>query len=327
MKPYVRCYYNLARYAIKLYRVKNVHFSLLVKELNHSLKPYGFRLSESQKQRIKSYLIQSCITNEWFSLLRGYGIAKNEWKASLYIGAITPIVDDLMDNDNYNGQNIKAIYKGEAKANTADEHVLYYGYQRLLTCVKNPDYFIEVTDKIADAQDKSRNQKQKDISLTELESYTRNKGGLATLFYRSILDNTPSALEQESIMILGESLQWVNDVFGLYEDYHQGIKTPAIAIADFSIYNRLFHQKLEQLKLAIAKLSYPMKNKNNALISMVLVLKRGEVCMLQLRKLQKDKNQLEIEKYERKDLLCDMEKVSNFYKSIQLSLKFNYFDA
>lgn len=324
MKPYVRCYYQLARYAVKLYRVKTVHFSRLKKELNNSLKTQGFKLSATHEQRIKSYLVQSCITNEWFSLLRGYGITNNELRASLYIGAITPMVDDLMDNDDYNGAKIKAIYKGEIKAVTPEEHVLYVGYQKVLHLVENTEYFEKVTDKIANAQDHSTKQKHKNNSVQDLEEYTRNKGGLATLFYRSILNNVPTQLEQEAILMLGESLQWVNDVFGLYNDNLQGIETPAIAIANFTKYGHLFHQKMELLAYKIQQLHYPTKNKKNALISMMLVLSRGEVCIRQLQKLQGEQNLFVIEKYSRKELLCDMEKAGNFYKSIQLTLKFNY---
>lgn len=325
MKPYVRCYYNLARYAVKLYRVKHVHFISLEKELDNYLAPHGLCLSETQKQRIKSYLIQSCITNEWFSLLRGYCISEKELEASLYIGAITPIVDDLMDNDDYSGERIKAIYTGKSKAITADEHLLYYGYQKLLKCVGNPNYFEKVTARIANAQDKSRNQKLEENTLNALIKYTRNKGGVATLFYRSILESVPSKLEQEAIIVLGECLQWTNDLFGLHDDFEQGIETPALAMADFFKYEDLFHQKMQLLRQKIEQLPYATKNKNKALISMVLVLSRGEVCMRQLQKLQGQQSSFEIKKYKRKELLCDMEKVPNFYKSIQLSLKFNYF--
>ncbi len=310
-------------YATQLYPLKKKVLTGLVKELNHQIENAGFGpLSSKTEKRIYGYLIQSTFTNEWFSLLRGKPLTLIEKNAALYIGALTPLVDDLMDEKHYSENVFFQMESGNLVPSTSEEFAVVYCYRRLLDIVKNQAFFKESTIQVARAQQESHKQNQA-LSFDELERITRLKGGWATLYYRSILEHPVSVEEKECILDLGEILQLVNDAFDVYKDFHKKTYTLPLLMKNPYLFKQLLEDKTQAFITQYQNLNYGSRGIKQSLLAILLVVSRGEVCLNQHIHVfrQKGTPSFQVDDYTRKELVCDMEMPQNFLKSILIAVK------
>ena len=123
-----KTYFNLG---IKIYLINKFRNRILINELNSHLKQSGHRLRSKHISRISFYTIQSCITNSWFSKLRGIAASNEEIQRGLYLGAFTPIYDDLMDSSGLtHSELISFIENGNTKSSVSFR-LLQYLYNKL----------------------------------------------------------------------------------------------------------------------------------------------------------------------------------------------------
>ena len=137
----------------------------LYRELESIIGPAGYSLNESHKKRIFFYTAQSVITNFWFSVLRGMRPSKQERQDALYLGAFTPIADDLMDST---GQTFEQLQKDDKK-HSADALLFDYLLNKLQPIITSSNHFSSYFDKAHQAQNESLKQlRQEELSIEEL---------------------------------------------------------------------------------------------------------------------------------------------------------------
>jgi len=315
MKNYFQILYQSLILIIKVYFFNRIRTNLLIRELNTHLQNFSLELSKIQAKRIHSYTIQSCLTNSWFSKLRGKRPNRFEIKNAVYLGAITPLLDDLVDAEKLESTEI-LNHINNFNESSAETLTLRYLYSTIIeNCNKE---FKQSFNQALISQDASLKQLQEaKLSDEELLEITKNKGASWTVLYRSILGNQITEDEKRAICTLGEILQLTNDAFDVYKDFKNGQQTLFTNVIDIlPVYNYFFAltlQLIDQFKLS----GYPRKNVEKATTQMMLIVARGFVCIEQLLECQKKtNNQFQIEKYSRDELVCDMEKLTNISKLI-----------
>ena len=83
----------------------------------------------------------------------------------------------------------------------------------------------EALIEVYQAQLESKKQTQDLISEKEIQSITFYKGGTSLLFYRTAFLPVPSVEEEKLIYNLGSLMQLANDIFDVYKDRENKIKT------------------------------------------------------------------------------------------------------
>ena len=322
MKKYIYILHIYISMAYKVYWLNMKHTNKLIKELNQVLKKTGGSLNKAQIKRIKFYTDLNCITNSWFCTLRGQKTIAEEEMYAIYLGAITPLLDDLTDSLKLTSVEIMEKLNSSDDT-TSDEMVLARYIYAQLTNNRNEDFYNAVEEALV-AQDTSLKQLEKDkLNDKELKNITYVKGCTSTLLYRIILCNQLKSGEKEAIYSLGYLLQLTNDMFDVYKDYHKKQQTLYTNSTDLIQLYHEYKTTLDKMILQFMYLDYDYKNIKKCLCEISTITSRGMVCSDQLLLCQKKTNGIfKIGQYTRKQLKCDMEKLSNIIKSINYSIHF-----
>jgi len=291
-------------------------------QANDILEPYGYKLEEKHLKPLKHYAIGLRITNLWFSTLRGYPCTDKEVLAGRYLGALTPLFDALFDDKELNEMEIRDAISSQ---NTNNEIIILLQAlrDRLLDNVKDPLVVEKYLQKIIDSQIDSLSQKNPDITYDEIRRISFNKGGVALQGCRSILDHSMDDKEKEAVHQLGSLVQLTNDVFDVWEDTRQGIKTMVDGISDLAGFRAEYQDLIVSFFQKCEHLNYKKANRSKFYIQMMLIISRGLVCLDHLDKSQEENDGVfNPQNMSRKQLICDMEKPSNFLKSLRYTLKY-----
>jgi len=273
------------------------------------------------RKRIRLYVAISFICAEWFSTLRGKKVSKKESEFITLIGAVTPIIDDLIDEQQLTSTEIIALLESPEKSNDTHFILAKYIYSKLQE-IQNPS-FQEVMKKALKIQDDSLIQLgSRQLSNQEIKSITYDKGGLATLLYRVVLDHPLENGEEKAQMVLGYVMQQINDAFDIYKDTESKFQTAFTTSNNLHENYDTFKKSIKSLVVSYAETNFNRKDIEKSLLKISVVLSQGEVCFRQLLNLQGDNEQFLIGQFKRKDLICDMEKTSNIWKTFLQSLKF-----
>ena len=145
------------------------------------------------------------------------------------------------------------------------------------------------------------------------------------LLFRDIFSDSMNEPEKMLFYKLGGLFQLENDIFDVYKDHVEGIKT-VVTITE-KINNLRIHyiSMLEELFQLVQQTGYSSKNKKSFKRIIYLVFCRGLVSLNQLEKNEQSTgNVFQIAGYQRSDLICDMEKPVNRFKWHHYYLKYNF---
>jgi hypothetical protein len=273
-------------------------------------------LSLEQIRRIKFYTLQSCLTNSWFSKMRGCEPTAAERENALCLGAITPIVDDLNDEL---GLTSSVILKRLKTDQTSEFVSVRYLYSTLLK--NSPKDFERAFVEALTMQDHSLSQLGKSkLSVAEIETITYNKGGSWTFLYRMVLCNNLVHGEKEAIYNLGYLMQLTNDVFDVYKDYSKQ-QTLITDTDDIKPVAKRYKAQVIEVMNQFRMLDHEQGNIEKALIEIGIIAARGLVCFDFLIGSQEvNNNKFLPDKMTRQQLVCDMERPINVLGALKYSL-------
>ena len=298
-------------YVILVQNKRNTH--ALFEELEAHLNPKGFTLSNEHRKRIAFYTAQSALTNYWFSTLRGKKPTASETKLGLYLGAYTPITDDLMDNTGSTYQQLRTI----APDSSAEACIFNYLWEKLQPSLNTNSLFALYFEKAHEAQNESLVQMESTpLGLDELREITFNKGAYATLLYRFLLQNEAKSGEIDAIYTLGAILQVMNDLFDIYKDYHHGAQTLVTNTADIHFIKKTLDELETKFRSQFFALDYPPRQKKKAWLAIMAIVTRGHIASKHYLDLQGNSAKIDIATYPRKPLIVDMEKLGNVWKNV-----------
>ena len=297
-------------------------------ELLEAQKNNDGSIDKEDFKKITNYygLAVPAILGEALCVLRGQKMSLQERWALTCQGAMTGLGDDFFDKQSTTDGIIKLLVEKpeEVIGNNAAERLFLKFYLKSLQYAHNPAMTLQYLLRVFKAQVESRKQGIPGLlSKNEIEQITIDKGATSVLFYRTVLLNPLNKAEEEALYQMGGLMQLGNDIFDVYKDCLKKIDTPVTTAKNVQAVRELFQSQMEKSFALFYSTGYTRKNINRflRLISMSLC-SRCFVCLDQLEKKEKETNHVFTPHlYERKDLVCDMQKTANKWKTISRFLQ------
>lgn len=291
----------------------------LIHDIEQSKREKDNTLTDRDYKKMTGYygFAVPALLGEGFCMLRGRSMSVKERYAITYMGALTGLFDDFFDEQKIPEEHImEMITKADERiANNSNERLFVKFCQVALKNAEDADLVKKIAVKVFDAQVLSRKQKLPSTELDEIKSITLKKGGLSLLFYRSIFTEPISESEERMLSLLGGIGQLENDIFDIYKDSQQGIRTLATLTNKIDDLRKVYVDMMEQTFEMVRRTPYTRANKNKFLHFISFIICRGLVCLDFLEEKEPQTNhQFVLNQYEKKDLICDMGKVSNTLK-------------
>jgi len=285
-------------------------------------------LDETDFRKMKDYygLAVPVMIGESFTLLRGKKMTSKERLALTCLGGLTGLFDDFFDRKDMQVSYIKSLLENPQKmtGNNSNEKLILKLYLKALGNITGTERLTGYSLEIYRAQVLSKRQLHTELNKEEIQDITFQKGGFSVLFYRCAFNEVISEPEKELFYKLGGIWQIENDLLDVYKDHQAGIKT--LATTERKIEN-IRTDYIEQVNLLVKLLlqtGYSASCKRKFLDHILLFISIGFVAMDVLEKNEKRTNYIfEPEKYNRKDLICDLEKPVNILKVIHYFAKYN----
>ncbi|QEC69625.1 hypothetical protein FRZ67_20820 [Panacibacter ginsenosidivorans] len=316
---------NVSRYikaSISVYKEisiqKKYNKNFLLPYLHDLEKKYDGQFSVEQKKKITDYyglFITSFLCSS-YKRLYGKKLTEAERKRATLFGILTPVGDDLFDIDKLDHKSIEQItFDPESfKAVTFSAQVAKEIQSFLLHNVPHKEAYIKASKAVLDIQAETVKQKNTAITKKEIEQITYTKGAVSVIIYHQCLDDAADKEMQEVLFLIGSLYQLGNDIFDLYKDVRDNIYTLINTCDNYIELKQKFIERIKLQNQKIMALPYAKKNKEIFCIIMNTINARSAVALDQFISFEKKKGEINWWQLERKDMIVDMEKPSNFLK-------------
>lgn len=282
-------------------------------------------LDEEDFNKIRNYygFGVPAIVGEGFCTLRQLPMSHQERVASTYQGALTGLYDDFFDKTNIGIEGIRNMMDQPKSydANTSLEKLFIHFLLQVHEKLPNKAFFNNTFNRVFDAQIESSKQAKDELSYEQIKEITFKKGGYSLLFYRSAFAHEMKEGEEKALYQTGAVMQLGNDIFDIYKDERDSIKTLISNCSDIDEPRSIFIDKLKESVRLIKATAYHPEGIQNYLRKYMLGISRCFVAMDQLERLQKkSERKFRPNLYSRKDMICDMEKPMNILRSTRYYL-------
>lgn len=243
-----------------------------------------------------------------------------------YLGGLTGLFDDFFDKKDLPENYIRELLEQPQKmvGKDSNEKLILRLYLKVLESSSHPDQLTRFSLDVYNAQVLSKKQLYSELSRKEIEDITFQKGGCSVLFYRCTFAEEMSDSEKELFYKLGGIWQIENDLLDIYKDCKAGIKTLVTTEDKINNLRQKYIRHINELVRLLLQTEYSISNKRQFLDSIGLFLSVGFVTLNVLEKNEKKTQHIFLpEKYDRKDLICDLEKPVNILKIIHYFAKYN----
>ncbi|MBU2652162.1 MAG: hypothetical protein KKA81_14635 [Bacteroidetes bacterium] len=264
------------------------------------------------------------IVGEAICTLRGRPMTERERLCSTFQGALTGLYDDFFDKTGLSDEQILDMMNHPDSwiPKTALEKLFIEFLKNVYQNLDLPEYFNHYFHKVFLAQQKSLLQTDPGISYDDILEITYDKGGYSLLFYRSAFTIPATVPEENALFRLGSLMQLGNDIFDVWKDSPQGIRTPVTASGKISRLRKIFINKLQDAMNACDEAGFKAENLFLFRRKFILAISRCFVCMDQLERLEQGTGGVfNPKEYSREQLVCDMERPLNILKAIGYFLK------
>ncbi len=263
---------------------------------------------------------------ESYATLRGHKLSYDERLASTYQGAATGFFDDFFDKKEISEQRILELLQNpEIQAKNTIEELSLFFYKSFLKLAYDKDFVTSTIQKIHMNQLDSKKQKLQDITYDEILNITNQKGGNSVLFYRALIAPEINIEEEKALYQMGVAMQMGNDIFDVFKDAQDKIRTIITTASDIETVKSEFSINLAKALQLLDNLDFKSINKRKVILKLLLSISRVFVALDQFDKLQKQtENTFNPHLYTRAQLICDMEKPLNIIKSLRYYFTFQW---
>lgn len=297
---------------------KKYNKAFLLPYLHELETKYNGRFSDEQKKKITDYyglFITSFLCSS-YKRLYGKTLTAAERKRATLFGILTPVGDDLFDIDKLDHDSITKItfHPETFNATTFSAYIAKEIQTFLLNTVPHKEAYIKASKGVLDIQVQTIRQTNPEISKKEIEKITYTKGAVSVIIYHQCLDDAADEQMLEALFLVGSLYQLGNDIFDLYKDVRDNIYTLINTCDDYIALKDKFVERVKLQNQKIMALPYAKKDKETFCIIMNTINARSMVALDQFIKFQQRNGKPYWWKLERKDMIVDMEKPSNFLK-------------
>jgi hypothetical protein len=317
---------RLFKYAGSILRVykeiknqKKYNSAFLLPYLQQLEVKYAGKFKDEQKQKIQGYyglFITSFLCSS-YKRLQGKTLTDAERKRATLFGILTPVGDDLFDEDKLDIESIKTITFNPQSytATTFTEKVAKEIQTFLLQDVPNKEAYLQAAANVLQIQIETGKQTDAGITAEQLQHITYTKGAVSVIIYHQCLDEVADEKMKEVLFLIGSLYQLGNDIFDLYKDVRDNIYTLINTCDDYEVFRKLFLERVRLQNKKIMELPLPEKNKKEFCFVMNSINARSVVALDRfVRMQQKAGKKINWWQLQRKDMIVDMEKPRNFLK-------------
>lgn len=277
--------------------------------------------SENAKRMAYYARFVPAVSGANYAILGNRAMSHHERMQMLKLSASAAIFDDYFDDKRQSPAQLKAIMDNvdTYTPQNAKEGIFVQLLREVKSKVVHLESCTEIGYKVFDAQIAALAQEKGNLSPEKVRQITFDKGGYSTVMFTYLMDKPEDETAAAAVYHFGGMIQWVDDIFDLYEDNLDGLQTLVTSAKDMTQLRKDFEVGLVQLKDLFHKLDYlPKKNILKFLDLQLFFFTRALVCLEQFETLQYEKKQhFDANNFTRKQLICDMEKWSNIRKWFQ----------
>jgi hypothetical protein len=305
---------------------KKYNRSFLLPYLQQLEIKYGGKFSNEQKQKILNYyglFITSFLCSS-YKKLQGKTLTAAERKRATLFGILTPVGDDLFDEEKLDVESIRSItFNPESYiANIFTAHVAKEIQTFLLQDVPYKDAYLQAAESVLEIQIETVKQTNPHITNQELEYITYTKGAVSVIIYHQCLDEVADEKMKEALFLTGSLFQLGNDIFDLHKDTRDNIFTLINTCDDYAAFRKSFLERIQLQNQKIMVLPYTEKDKKEFCFVMNTINARSVVALDQFVQMQyKAGKKINWQQMKRKDMIVDMEKPRNFLKWLYYAYK------
>ncbi len=274
--------------------------------------------TEKDAKRMRYYARSApTISGASYALLKGRKMTHTERLQMTKLSAAAPMFDDYFDEKNLSEARLKMmITQPETCLPENTKEAVFIGLlQEIKAKVKHFAFFNAVCNQVFEAQMDAKRQETGGLYYEEVRKITFDKGGYSTLLFKTIMEQPDLPSENEAIYHFGGMVQWVDDVFDVYEDTQAGLQTLFTPAVNIRLAWQQFENEIVIMKNLFFNIPLPQKNIKRFWDLQMFFFSRTMVCFEQLSALQDENtNTFYPSKHERKALICDMEKWENIWK-------------
>lgn len=276
--------------------------------------------------RIQQYALVHGVLN--FSMARylNHKLTDAEIKAVIYTCGFGPFFDDFIDDFEIDPQKLtEMIAENHAVIpSNLEEEAYSFLLGRVYQCVPNKNWFYVEFERLLHAQIQSKLLKNQSISRTLATGISQNKGGVSAHLFRSMINEVMDEKEKHMLFQLGVVGQFMDDIFDLYEDHREGLKTLANDFeGDFTVVYQRFLDEIDKLKSGIWAMDISNQRKRRFHRELMLIISGGLLAGQQFLKLQRNLKHFNLSNIPRKSLIIDMENRWNHLKMLKLAIQFS----
>ncbi len=286
--------------------------------LNSELGKGNKKLDKTQEKRLFTYSIVGVVMfNSALKTLTGKKLDKKQQEVSQSFTVLTAIFDDLVDEFNYSGDELKAVCQKQVQyADNVWEQMTIALIDKLER-LNNRTIWHPLAEKIVDYQILSKQQENGNLEENFLREIIYNKGGMSIqLNHDTVLDGKTNALESEAFFGLGVIIQLTNDIYDIFKDRNANTQTLVTDCKDIRSLRKEYNEMVEKTFAIFRQLPYPQRNIHDFLLQMMVIISRAWVALDHLEEAQKTtQNIFSPKEYTRKQLITDMAKFRNIWRS------------
>lgn len=281
-------------------------------------------VSESSKSRkgladrIQNYALLALYIGNNFCLLRNTPMTPAEEKRILYFSASLPVFDDFFDLESRDFSRILRLMNHPETIipETPDESLFIQLITELIQSVPDPTLFRSWFLKLFEAKRESQFQSSESISDADIERITWEKSAFSALCVRALLDHQLMQGEEMAIYYQSGTFQLIDDIFDVYDDFHQGTNTIATRNPNSKYLRSRLSKEIKKSVHAFKSLSVNSEIIKTYFDLMGFAFSMGFVCLDQYDVVQGRSKELNLKNYPRKKMICDMSSVSNQIRTI-----------
>ncbi len=295
-------------------------------DIREIIKDNDDSLSDKDFKKIFSYYGSAvpAVLGEGFCILRGKNMTYAERYQLTNMGALTGLFDDMFDEKDTEESHIKDLVNNPLESIAVNSHErLFVRFYKKVLDSGNSSLVMEHLNRVFDTQVLSKRQKGQNIKKEEIRHITMEKGGASILFYRCAFPEQANENELRMLYLLGGLGQLENDIFDIYKDQHEQIRTLATTTIQVNNLRSEYESLMHDVFNMVNQTGYPAQNRKRFSGFVSLVTSRGLVCLDHLQKLVTTSNGIfDIPSYSSENLICDMEKLTNNLKLLRYYLKY-----
>ena len=150
---------------------------------------------------------------------------------------------------------------------------------------------------------------------------TYQKGGLSLMLTRAFINIPFPDEERLTLMQLGGMIQFLDDLFDIWEDSNTNDVTLATSTRNPQLLEDFYNEQLERLFSSCNTICKNRRNLHKFNAIALLLFVRGHVMLFQLQELVKQNRSFNIQSCSREQLICDMATLRNNLKAMTMFIK------